>query len=202
MASELVLVRHGQTEWNISGQHTGRSDIPLTDMGRQQALALKSKLDGYQFESVLTSPLTRARDTAELAGFGPDSVQPGEIVNDLAEWDYGIYESRSTRDVRQEIPMWSVWTHEIIGGESIGQLGARCDRIIARTEAIDGSVAVFGHGHAMRVLGARWLGLPPQTGANLVLETASVSVLGWERQNRAIIHWNDCCEPRVEEHPY
>lgn len=197
MASELVLVRHGQTEWNISGQHTGRSDIPLTEMGRQQALALRGKLDGYQFESVLASPLARARETAELAGFGSAG-----IVEDLAEWDYGIYESRATRDIRQEIPMWSVWTHEIIGGESLGQLGARCDRVIALTQAIEGPVAVFGHGHAMRVLGARWMGLPPATGANLVLETASVSVLGWERQNRAIIHWNDCCEPRLAEHPY
>ncbi|MCA1736077.1 MAG: histidine phosphatase family protein [Actinobacteria bacterium] len=197
MASHVVLVRHGQTEWTITGQHTGRSDIPLTDLGRQQALALKAMLDGYNFAEVFVSPFSRARETAELAGMGSVAVD-----EDLAEWDYGVYESRRTRDIRQEIPMWSVWSHEIIDGESVGQLGARCDRMIARTEEVDGQVALFGHGHALRVLGARWMGLPPTAGANLVLETASVSVLGWERQNRAIIHWNDCCHLRAEEHPY
>ena len=141
MASHVVLVRHGQTEWTITGQHTGRSDIPLTDLGRQQALALKGMLDGYDFAEVFVSPFSRARETAERAGLaGMGSV---EVDEDLAEWDYGVYESRRTRDIRQEIPMWSVWTHEIIDGESIAQLGARCDRMIARTEKVDGQVALL-----------------------------------------------------------
>lgn len=197
MVSRVVLVRHGQTEWTITGQHTGRTDKPLTEIGRQQALALKGMLAGYSFNTIFSSPLSRARETAMLAGYGPL-----EIDNDLMEWDYGIYDGRRTRDIRQNISAWSVWTHEIVEGESLEELGTRCDRVIARTDEIDGEVALFGHGHALRVLGARWIGQPPRAGGNLVLETASVSVLGWERENRAIIHWNDCCHLRAEEHPY
>jgi probable phosphoglycerate mutase len=197
MATEVVLVRHGQTEWTITGQHTGRTDKPLTEIGRQQAIALKAMLAGYDFTAVFSSPLSRAKETAELAGFAPL-----EIDDDLMEWDYGIYETRRTRDIRQEIPGWSIWTHEIIDGESIEALAGRCDRVIARTDAVEGAVAVFGHGHALRVLAARWLGLPPTAGAHFVFETAAISVLGWERENRALLHWNDCCHLRGDEHPY
>lgn len=197
MAGKVVLVRHGQTEWSIAGRHTGRTDVPLTELGRQQALALKEMLSGYDFESVFSSPLARARDTADLAGY-PSMV----IDDDLKEWDYGIYEGRRTLDIREDVEGWSVWSHPVVGGESLAELGARCDRVIAATDAIGGQVALFGHGHALRVLAARWIGLPPSAGANLALETASVSVLGRERENRAIVHWNDCCHVRGEELAY
>lgn len=197
MASHVVLVRHGQTEWTITGQHTGRTDKPLTEIGRQQAIALKGMLAGYDFARVLSSPLSRARETAALAGYASLVVD-----DDLMEWDYGIYEARRTRDIRQDISGWTVWTHEMVGGESLEDLSARCDRIIEQTHKVDGQVAVFGHGHALRVMGARWMGQPPGAGANLVLETASISVLGWERANRVIIHWNARCHLRAEEHPY
>ncbi|MGQ0848193.1 MAG: histidine phosphatase family protein [Actinomycetota bacterium] len=195
MSSQVVLIRHGQTEWSMTGRHTGRSDIPLTLRGQEQALTLGDMLASFRFDLTLTSPAVRARETSELAGYA------AEVEPDLAEWDYGAYEGRRTAEIRLETPGWSIWTHGVLGGETVDQVGARADRVIERTNSVRGSVALFGHGHALRILGARWLGLPPSVGAGLVLETAAISVLGWERGHRAIILWNEVGHLRGAEEP-
>ena len=184
--TRVVLVRHGETEWTRSHRHTGRSDIPLTDEGREQARLLGRRLTGFDFQLVLTSPALRTHETASIAGLGSSAVADP----DLWEWDYGKYEGTRTADTRQEIEGWSVWTHEIIGGESLEHLGERCDRVVTRVRRVEGDVAVFGHAHALRVLAARWLGQDPVFGANLVLSTASISILGFEREVPAILLWN------------
>ena len=192
---EVVLVRHGQTEWSASGKHTGRTDISLTELGRRQADALGDMLSGTEFALVLCSPLIRAWETMERAGYATTGV----ATDDLLEWDYGVYEGRRTDDIRTEIPDWSVWTHPIAGGETIDEVGARADRALARAVSVDGPdgpVALFAHGHLLRILGARWIGLPAVTGRNLQLGTATVSTLGWERENRVVRHWNEACHLR------
>ncbi len=189
--NDLVLVRHGQTEWSAAGKHTGRSDVPLTDLGRRQAEALGAMLRGADFDRVLSSPLTRAWETMERTGFGG-----GTASDDLMEWDYGIYEGRRTVDIRDEIPNWSVWRSPIVGGESVDEVGQRVDRVIGDVLEADGPVALFAHGHVLRVLAARWLGLPAEVGASFALATATVSTLGWERENRVIRHWNEMCHLR------
>ena len=186
---ELVLVRHGQTEWSATGQHTGRTDIPLTELGRRQAAALGGMLSGIPFVLVLSSPLRRAWETMELAGYASSAV----ATDDLMEWDYGAYEGRRADEIRAQIPDWSVWTHPIIGGETIEQVAARADRAIAQAFAVDEPVAIFAHGHLLRVLAARWIGLPAEKGRHFRLDTATVSVLGWERGNRVIVRWNEAC---------
>jgi broad specificity phosphatase PhoE len=180
----IVLVRHGETEWSASGQHTSRSDIPLTDRGREAAMRLRERVAGREFALVLASPRRRARETAELAGFTP------EIDPDLAEVDYGDYEGRTTNEIRAERPGWSLWVDGTPGGETPAQAGARADRVLARALAADGDVLIFAHGHILRILAARWIGLPPEHGASFALDTASVSELGFERENRVIEHWN------------
>ena len=187
--NNIVLVRYGQTEWSISGKHTGRTDIPLTDLGRQQADALGEMLDGEKFAAVWSSPLVRAWETMERAGYGAQAV-PSE---DVLEWDYGVYEGLRTDDIRLKIDGWSVWTHPIWNGETVEEVGHRADRIIAASEEADGPVAVFAHGHFLRILAARWVGLPAEGGKNLSLGTATVSTLGWERDNHVIQMWNDAC---------
>jgi broad specificity phosphatase PhoE len=189
---EVVLVRHGQTEWSASGKHTGRTDIPLTELGRRQADALRDMLSGTEFGLVLSSSLIRAWETMERAGYATTGV----ATDDLLEWNYGVYEGRRTDDIRTEIPDWSVWTHPIVGGETIDEIGARADRAIARALSVDGPVALFAHGHVLRILGARWMGLPAVTGRNLQLDTATISTLGWERENRVVRHWNEACHLR------
>ena len=189
---EVVLVRHGQTEWSASGKHTGRTDIPLTDLGRRQADVLGGALGGVEFALVLSSPLIRAWETMDRAGYATRGV----ATDDLLEWDYGVYEGRRTDDIRTEIPGWSVWTHPIIDGETIDEVGARADHAIARALSVDGRVALFAHGHLLRILGARWMGLPAVAGRNLRLDTATVSTLGWERENRVVRHWNEVCHLR------
>jgi broad specificity phosphatase PhoE len=189
---EVVLVRHGQTEWSASGKHTGRTDIPLTELGRRQADALRDMLSGTEFALVLSSSLIRAWETMERAGYATTGV----ATDDLLEWNYGVYEGRRTDDIRTEIPDWSVWTHPIVGGETIDEIGARADRAIAQALSVDGPVALFAHGHVLRVLGARWMGLPAATGRNLQLDTATISTLGWERENRVVRHWNEACHLR------
>lgn len=190
---DLVLVRHGQTEWSRFGKHTGRTDIELTDHGRKQAESLGRMLEKVRFAAVFVSPLTRAHETMKLAGL------TGTTLADLAEWDYGDYEGRRTIEIRKTIPGWSVWTHPIPGGESVGAVGARMDRVIARATSVDGPVALFGHAHALRILGARWIGLSPEAGRLLSLHTASVSVLGWEREQRVIKGWNELGQPFSED---
>lgn len=186
---DVVLVRHGQTEWSATGRHTGRTDVPLTEFGRRQADALAGMLGGEEFGLVMSSPLSRAWETMERCGYRDVAV----ASDDLAEWDYGVFEGRRTVDIRREIPMWSVWTHEIDGGESVEEVGERADRAIKRLLEADGPSVVFAHGHLLRILAARWMGLPATAGRTLALDTATVSTLGWERENRVVRHWNEAC---------
>jgi broad specificity phosphatase PhoE len=185
-AAEIWLARHGETDWSAAGRHTGRTDIPLNDAGRAAARALADLLAGEQFVEVLTSPLQRARETCELAGFGPDAA----IEPDLREWDYGEYEGITTAEIREQRPGWTVFADGCPGGESLAEVAARADHVIAHLRRADGRVLVFGHGHALRVLAARWAELPAVAGARLVLDTASVSTLGWEHETAAILRWN------------
>ena len=180
----IVLARHGETEWSASGKHTSTTDISLTDRGRTAAGRLRERLAGQEFALVLASPRVRARETAALAGFDPE-IEPG-----LAEVDYGDYEGLTTPEIREDRPGWSLWTDGSPGGETLADAGARVDRVIARSLAADGDVALFAHGHILRVLAARWLELPAERGASLALDTASLSELGFERENRVITHWN------------
>jgi len=182
----IWLVRHGETEWSKSGQHTGRTDIPLTAMGEEQGKALGRHLAGHQFALVLTSPLVRARETCRLAGF--DAV--AEVSDDLLEWNYGIYEGRTTAAVRAEQPGWSIWTTPIPQGETVEQVGERARRVIARADAVVGDIALFAHAHVLRILAACWIGLPPIHGRTLALDSASLSILGYERETRVIQVWN------------
>jgi broad specificity phosphatase PhoE len=190
---QVWLVRHGETEWARLGRHTGRTDIPLTDAGRSQAETLGRRLAGHPFALVLTSPLTRATETARLAGLG-DRAEPDP---DLMEWDYGALEGRLTADIREEFPDWSIWTGPWPGAETIEQVGARADRVIARCLApgVDGDTLLFSHGHLLRVLGARWLGLAPASGGSFALSTATISILGWDRDRPVIETWNEDCRP-------
>jgi broad specificity phosphatase PhoE len=181
----IVLVRHGQTEWSASGQHTSRTDIPLTDVGREAARRLGERLAGREFALVLSSPRSRARDTASEAGF--DAV----VDEDLAEWDYGGYEGLTTAEIRVDRPGWLLFDDGVPGGETARQVGDRADRVIERALAADGDVALFAHGHILRVLGARWLGQRSHFGGSLALDTGSICELGFEHENRVLWRWND-----------
>jgi broad specificity phosphatase PhoE len=183
---QIWLVRHGETEWSLGGRHTGRTDIPLTADGLRQAEALGRHLAGHAFARVLTSPLARARETCRLAGFG----DVAEATDDLREWDYGIYEGRTTPDIRKTEPGWSIWTTAVTQGESVEQVGERVRRVIDRAASASGDVALFAHAHVLRILAACWLALPPEGGRLLALGTASISVLGYERETRVISAWN------------
>lgn len=187
---QIYVVRHGETEWSRSGQHTGRTDIPLTDVGRGQAVELGKRLRGHEFGLVLTSPLSRAAETARIAGFG-DSVP----VDDLMEWDYGEFEGRTTDDIRTSLPGWTIWAGPWHGGETADDVGARVDRVISRCldPSVRGDSLLFAHGHVLRVLTARWLDQPPAAGALYALGTVTIGILGWERQNRVIETWNEAC---------
>jgi broad specificity phosphatase PhoE len=185
-APEIVLVRHGETEWSRGGKHTGRTDVQLTDLGRTQATALGALLRDRRFALVLTSPLSRALETCRLAGLG-DVAQPRD---DLREWDYGEYEGRTTPEIRGVRPGWTLWTDGVPDGETAADVGARADRIAAELRAAGGDAAVFGHGHMLRVLAARWLGLDPTVGRLLALDTATLSILGFERETAVIRLWN------------
>ncbi|TFD09056.1 histidine phosphatase family protein [Cryobacterium sp. TMT1-21] len=187
--NDIVLVRHGQTEWSISGRHTGRTDIPLTDLGRQQADALGGMLQGLDFSLVLSSPLTRAWETMQRAGYAGKGMPDEHIL----EWDYGVFEGRTTADIREAEPDWSVWTSPIVGGETVDDVGVRADTAIERCLGAPGPVAVFAHGHFLRIMTARWMGLPAAAGRHLSLGTATVSTLGWERETRVLQMWNDAC---------
>ncbi|HEX5013905.1 MAG TPA: histidine phosphatase family protein [Candidatus Limnocylindrales bacterium] len=187
--TRLFLVRHGETEWSRSGQHTSRTDLPLTDVGVEQARRLARRLARERFGAVFTSPRLRARETCRIAGLEREAI----VTDDLAEWDYGRYEGRTTDDIRSEDPDWTIWTADVpaAGGESAEDVGRRVDRVIDAALAIDGDVAIFGHGHCLRILAARWIFLPPRAGALLELSTATLSRLGWEREQRVIELWND-----------
>lgn len=186
---DLWLVRHGETEWARLGRHTGRTDVPLTDLGREQARSVATRLVGVPFALVLSSPLSRAFETARLAGFG-DQVEPDP---NLVEWDYGTYEGRTTSEIRSLVPGWSIWRQGPVGGEAIDDVAARADRVIARARSVEGNVLLFAHGHVLRVLAARWLGLVPNEGRLFTLSTATLSVLGWEHGAPVLVRWNERC---------
>jgi broad specificity phosphatase PhoE len=185
-AVEIYLVRHGETEWSLSGQHTGKTDIPLTAAGERGAQAAGRALAGLEFTLVLSSPLSRAVETCRLAGFG-DRAQ---LRDDLVEWDYGDYDGRTTADIRKDRPGWALWRDGVPGGETADQVGARADRVIAEAVAAGGRTLMFAHGHILRVLTARWLGLDADGGRLFVLEPATISILGYERETRVIRRWN------------
>jgi probable phosphoglycerate mutase len=189
MPGELWLIRHGETEWSLSGAHTGRTDLPLTETGRHQAQTIARHLGGAQFALVLTSPLERARETCALAGYG-DAAQ---IEPNLREWDYGDYEGLTTTQIRARNPHWSLWADGVPNGERIEQVAARAEAVIARATGAAGDVALFGHGHILRILTARWLGLPPQDARLFALGTAAAATLGYERETRVITRWNLSC---------
>lgn len=182
--AQLLVIRHGQTEWSVAGKHTGRTDVPLTDIGRQEARDAGMTLDGWNIQRAYTSPLSRARETAEI-------VEPecGVVVDDLLlEWDYGVFEGETTPQTRERIPDWSVWTHEMTGGETVDEVGERADRFLQRVEAEvpEGNAVAFAHGHLLAILIARWCGLPAVEGRRFALATATVSLLGWHREDRVI----------------
>jgi broad specificity phosphatase PhoE len=185
-SAEIVLARHGETEWSSSGRHTSFTDVPLTDYGRQQARRLSARLAGREFASVLTSPRQRARETCELAGL----MDRAEVSEDVAEWNYGDYEGRTIEEIRRDVPDWTIFSHGAPGGESADDVAARADGVIRWAMAYGDPVVVFSHGHFLRVLGARWIALPASGGALLGLDTATLSLLGHERDQRVLRVWN------------
>ena len=191
---QIYLVRHGETEWSRSGQHTGRTDIPLTNLGRRQAAAIGERLRDQAFGLVLTSPMSRAADTARLAGF-----TSAERTRDLMEWDYGEFEGRTTAQIRETLPGWTIWKGPWRAGETPDQVADRVDRVIARCIQSDvtGDSLLFAHGHVLRVLAARWLAQVAAAGAHYALGTATLSILGWEHATPVIENWNDACHLEV-----
>jgi probable phosphoglycerate mutase len=185
-ANELLLARHGETEWSAAGRHTSRTDLPLTDHGREIAQRLAPRLEDRRFALVLTSPLRRAVETCELAGLG----EQAEVRDDLREWDYGEYEGSTTAEILRRRPGWSLWRDGCPEGEAPEDVGARADRLIVEARAADGEVIAFGHGHMLRVLAARWLGLAPAGGAMFALATGSLSALGYEHSRPVIVSWS------------
>jgi len=194
-ASELIAVRHGDTEWAIHGRHTGRTDVALTEQGRREAAALGGLLAGLlagrRFGRVLVSPLQRALETCRLAGFGGAA----ELCPDLEEWDYGAYEGRTTDEILAERPGWSLWRDGVPGGESVESVGRRADRVIAEARSAEGDVALFAHGHVLRILAARWIGMPPRAGQCLALDPAGAGTLGYEHDYPVIRAWNRVADP-------
>jgi broad specificity phosphatase PhoE len=180
------LIRHGETEWSRSGAHTGRTDLPLTKPGEERAAATGRYLAGRPFSLVLTSPLKRAIDTCRIAGY----AEVAQVEPNLREWDYGDYEGRTTTDIRRDVPNWSLWTMGVPGGESIEQVGDRARLVIERVSSVSGDVALFAHGHILRILTACWLDLSPDAGRLFALDTGCLSVLGYERETRVIQRWN------------
>lgn len=183
---QLWLIRHGETEWSLSGAHTGRTDLPLTDRGKLRAAAIGRFLNGRAFALVLTSPLLRARETCRLAGYGGQAIPD----DDLCEWNYGNYEGRTTADIQKDRPGWNLWRDGVVNGETVEQVAARAQRVIGRALDAGGDTALFAHGHILRILTACWLQLPPDAGRLFGLDTATVSILGWEHDTRVIQEWN------------
>ena len=192
---EIHLIRHGETEWSLNGRHTGVTDIPLTEQGRQQARLLKQELITRNFELVLTSPLRRARETCELAGL----AERAEIDPDLMEWNYGDYEGLTSEQIHASRPAWTIFNDGAPGGETPEQVGVRVDRVIARVRARRSDAALFAHGHVLRVLAARWLGLAPSAGAHFLLDTATLCVLNSDGGVAALKRWNVSPVERSEQ---
>jgi broad specificity phosphatase PhoE len=183
---QIVLVRHGETEWSKNGKHTSYSDIPLTLEGERQAAALKGELSEWDFKLVMCSPRARAKRTCELSGF----LDRAEITDDLTEWNYGEYEGITTKEIRQKDPKWTVFTSSTPGGETPDQVAERCDRVIARAKSINDDVVLFAHSHVLRVLIARWLELPPVEGRHFVLQTGTLNILSYEHESTVLISLN------------
>jgi probable phosphoglycerate mutase len=186
MAHAVVLARHGETEWSLSGRHTGKTDLPLTEEGRRQAMALGPRLRAWTFSLVLTSPLQRALESCRLAGYGDQA----QVRPDLVEWDYGRYEGLTSTQIEEIQPNWSLWRDGGPGGEKAADVGRRADRVIAEVRGVEGDTLIFAHGHVLRVLASRWLGEPPEGGRHYALQTATLSVLTYEHADPVIRHWN------------
>lgn len=193
LTPQVVLVRHGETAWSRSGQHTGRTDMPLLEDGQRMGRALEAPLRAWSFAAVWTSPLSRAKDTCLLSGHGVLA----QDRPDLMEWDYGAYEGKTSQEIRAQAPGWKLWKDGVPNGETIEQVGARADRVIAEARSVGGHVLLFSHGHLLRVLVARWLGLPPTEGRLFALSTASISVLGWDGEQPLLVSWNDTTHLRA-----
>jgi broad specificity phosphatase PhoE len=187
---QLWLIRHGETEWSLSGAHTSRTDIPLTQRGKERAAKIHDYLAQRKFTLVLTSPLQRARETCRIAGY----ADVAQIEENLREWDYGIFESRTTADIRKDQPDWSIWDSPVPEGEPVEHVAARAQKVIDRALQAGGDVALFAHAHILRILAATWLGLEPRGGRLFALGTGSVSTLGYERETRVISTWNRSLE--------
>lgn len=183
---KVVIARHGETEWSRDWKHTSYTDIPLTENGRERARSLVDEMAEYDFALVLSSPLIRALETCRIAGLGDRA----ELEPDLVEWNYGEYEGITTAEIRKTVPGWTVFSHPSPGGETAEQVAERVDRVIARARGAGGDVALFAHGHVLRVLTARWLELDPRMAKHFVLSTGTISVLGWERDTPALELWN------------
>ena len=183
---EIWLMRHGETEWSAKGMHTSRTDLPLLPSGIKQAEELRDKLKGCKFAMVLVSPMQRARETCRLAGY----ADVARVTDDLNEWDYGAYEGRTTADIRKDRPTWSLWRDGVVDGESVEQVGIRVQRVIQECLNAKGDVALFAHGHVLRILTAVWLGLTPNRGQLFMLGTGTISILGFEHDYRVIQCWN------------
>lgn len=183
---QLWLIRHGETEWSLSGAHTSRTDIPLTARGEERAEKIRDYLAHRAFSLVLTSPLQRARETCRVAGYSAVA----QVDENLREWDYGVFEGRTTADIRKDQPGWSIWDSPVPQGETVEQVAARTQQVIDRASRSGGEVALFAHAHVLRILAATWLGLPPRAGSLLALGTGSISTLGFERETRVISTWN------------
>ena len=184
--AQIAVVRHGQTEWSLNGRHTGTTDIPLTDAGRAEAVASAPLVQAMTIDRVVCSPLQRARETCSLLDLGLEPT----IDADLVEWNYGRYEGITTKEIRETVPDWTVWFGGCPDGETPDEVAARVDRVIAAARDAGGTTLVVAHGHVLRVLTARWLGLVPQDGRFFRLDTATVSLLGWERDTPVLLKWN------------
>jgi probable phosphoglycerate mutase len=190
--NHIWLIRHGETPWTLSGQHTGKTDIELTATGKLMAKAIGRELAGRRFDLILTSPRARAHETCRLSGYGENAA----IDDNLQEWDYGAYEGRTSADIKKEVPNWSLWREGVPGGETSEEVSARVDSVIQRAALCPGDVALFAHGHVLRVLAARWVGLPPLGGRYFSLDAGSIGILGQEHDLRVISQWNFV--PRLE----
>ena len=190
MNLQLWLIRHGETEWSLSGAHTSKTDIPLTERGKERAAKIRDYLAHRTFTLVLTSPMQRARETCRIAGYG----DVAQIDDNLREWDYGVYEGRTTAEIRKDQPDWSIWDAPPPQGEPVEHVAERAQQLIDHAGKVGGEVALFAHAHVLRILAATWLGLPPRAGSLLALGTGSVSTLGFERETRVISTWNRSLE--------
>ena len=183
---KVFAIRHGETEWSLSGQHTGTTDIPLTDNGRRLAERIRPVLSKEKFELVLTSPLQRSRETCELSGLGGDAI----VDSDLVEWNYGEYEGLTPKQIHEKVPGWLIFRDGCPGGETPAEVAGRVDRVIARVRAVEGNIALFAHGHLLRVFVARWVGLPARAGEHFLLDTGTLNLLGYYRGTPAVRIWN------------